>query len=624
MKKYLLDIETSDYQASKITLICLSEVGSPHVKVIENPTDETLRVQAPELFECNNFIGHNIIGFDWPVLTRHFPTLNGYGQTLYDTLVVSRLLYFRIDGGHSLEAWGTRLGLDKLVQPDLAVVTPALIEYCKRDVEILGKLYDFQSKYRTDPNWHQAFRTEHDWAELCQQMHKTGFKFDTARAAELQRQLKGKLDEIIRTIKDTIPPKTVRVKEVTPKKTKSGHFYRRDFTWLRSDDLSAFTEGAPFTVIERVPFNPSSVKQCVELLYTLGWQPTEKTKGHIEFLRGRGKKKQEDREHYLKYGWKVSEVNLASLPETGVPEGARLLALFRSIERRINMIDQWQAATREDGRIHGSIMSIGTWPHRVTHTKPNIGNIVRPFNPKNARTPVEEIKGEFDAALRGLWIADSDALLCGVDIASAHLRILAHLIDDDAFRQSLLAGDPHSFNLAKLQPTCPSRDAAKVFIYTWLNGGKAPKVAQIFKCTVDQAEACLEAYANSIPGLGRLLNETIPADANRGWFIGIDGRKVEYNAEHGMLAGYLQNAEAILLRTAAIWTTNELVERALPARLINAVHDELQFECFGDKELATLVGDLTAANIRKAGLHYQLRCPIDADYKIGKNWKESH
>ena len=79
---------------------------------------ESMREAMQILEEADEIIGHNIIGFDIPVLRKLF-NFNPSGK-ITDTLVLSRVLYpdrpkpEGVKGrGHSLEAWGRRLGFPK-------------------------------------------------------------------------------------------------------------------------------------------------------------------------------------------------------------------------------------------------------------------------------------------------------------------------------------------------------------------------------------------------------------------------------------------------------------------------------------------------------------------------------
>ena len=52
------------------------------------------------------------------------------------------------------------------------------------------------------------------------------------------------------------------------------------------------------------------------------------------------------------------------------------------------------------------------------------------------------------------------------------------------------------------------------------------------------------------------------------------------------------------------------------------VHDEQQTEC--EPEIAEGVGQMFVLSLRKAGEHFNLGIRIDGEYKIGKNWAETH
>ena len=61
---------------------------------------------------------------------------------------------------------------------------------------------------------------------------------------------------------------------------------------------------------------------------------------------------------------------------------------------------------------------------------------------------------------------------------------------------------------------------------------------------------------------------------------------------------------------------------ALDAKFVANIHDEWQMEVRED--IAEHVGELAVACIIKAGEHYNLRCPMDGEYKIGDTWSETH
>jgi DNA polymerase I-like protein with 3'-5' exonuclease and polymerase domains len=52
------------------------------------------------------------------------------------------------------------------------------------------------------------------------------------------------------------------------------------------------------------------------------------------------------------------------------------------------------------------------------------------------------------------------------------------------------------------------------------------------------------------------------------------------------------------------------------------VHDEVQFSC--EAEEADTLGNEFVSAIRQAGDDLNFNCPLDGEYQVGNNWKETH
>ncbi len=91
---------------------------------------------------CDVLIGHNITGFDIPLLEKLFNYKVDRKIKIRDTLIMSQILdYKRFPEGHSLEAWGSFLGYPKIKFDDFSKCTPEMIEYCAKDTEIAVRIY---------------------------------------------------------------------------------------------------------------------------------------------------------------------------------------------------------------------------------------------------------------------------------------------------------------------------------------------------------------------------------------------------------------------------------------------------------------------------------------------------
>lgn len=270
----------------------------------------------------------------------------------------------------------------------------------------------------------------------------------------------------------------------------------------------------------------------------------------------------------------------------------------------------------------------------MSHSDPNSANIYaawpkdnkgNPIPPKNA---VEEIKKDYDDRLRALWTTNH--YLVGTDADGIQLRILAHYMDSDAYRHAILSGDKakgtdiHSLNMHALGPICRSRDSAKTFIYAWLLGAGLGEVGRILDCGSDEAQEAVQNFLDSLPELKKIKQEQIPADAKRGYFVGLDGRRVNCTSKHLMLAGYLQNGEAVVMKHANVLWRRWADEEGINYKQVNFVHDEWVTECVGYEEEAERLGVLQKLSIKQAGEDLGVRCPLEGQYAVGKNWYEVH
>jgi len=110
-------------------------------------------------------IGHNIIGFDLPIIKRIFPWFS-FGGIIIDTLILSRLFHpnlldidkksnkipSKLYGRHSLEAYGYRLDEHKgdfAANTDWKEWSQEMEDYCKQDVIVTKKLCEHFHPYLT-------------------------------------------------------------------------------------------------------------------------------------------------------------------------------------------------------------------------------------------------------------------------------------------------------------------------------------------------------------------------------------------------------------------------------------------------------------------------------------------
>ena len=573
--------------------------------------------------DADEVIGHNIIGYDLPVLHDLLGLVVHPSRTT-DTLILGHLLRYTIDNGHSLDAWGERFKVPKVGKDvDFSKYSPEILERCVRDVEITVKLYRYLVSKLGGPEWKEAIDVEHKMAWVCQDMHDTGFSFDHDTARLLYEELRRKVDRLDEDLRTAFPPKLRPVREITPKATKHGTISKANLPrdWI---DLSNLSVDSPFTLCTSQPFNAASPKQVVERLNEVGWKPTEKTKGHEELLKKRRRTQEENLrlEDYKKYGWKINETNLATLPDTA-PHACHSLVERIMLGSRLRTLEEWfKSYDAEDGKVHGRFNSIGTWTHRMSHRAPNMGNIAARKSIKYAGSRLKTMALDLGTRMRQLWgVTDDNYWLVGTDASGIQLRIFAHYVNDPVLTEAVVSGDPHQVHADILGI---SRDDAKTFIYAFLLGAGDAKIGEIVGGNKTRGAELKQQFIEAYPGLTTLRNSDIPRDADRRYFEGLDGRLVFCDNAHLVLAGYLQNGEATIMKHANLEWRQYAARIGVEFKQVNFVHDEWQTEVMGSREEAELLGKAQVKAIEKAGRKFNLRCPLTGEYRLGKNWLETH
>lgn len=622
--KYVVDIEANGlHNPTQVWCAVLREVDTGEVYTYDYRTN--FLGLKERLRDADVIIGHNFIGYDYGVVDRLLD-IRLPRSKVYDTLIVSRLYKFKLDGGHSLENWGRLLGVEKVgLDIDFSRFSEKMINRCITDTHINLLVYNLLKERLDGKGFEEAISVEHDSAWVCRDMGLAGFSFDIDNCQRLRDGLAIKVKELEDLIAKDFPPRAKFIREYNPRLTKYGTISKTSVPrgW---SDLSQLSCDAPFSLIEWQPFNPGSPKQVVERLNEFGWRPTEKTTAHLEA------EKQKDKErlaHFRTWGWKVNEANLATLPEDA-PEGARKLVHWLMLAARVRRLDEWKGLYNpSSGAIHGKFNSIGTWTHRMSHSNPNMGNVSAKKSIKYKTKELYDSAVELGGKMRALWKARDNALLVGCDMEGAHLRILAHYMDDKKFTEALVSGDkeigtdPHSLNKTLLGHVCQSREVAKTFIFAWLLGAGVKKISEIFGCSLQEAKEASESFIQGYPGLKKLKSEIIPKYAAQGYFPGLDGRLVICDDEHLILAGMLQNGEAVIMKHANRLWRKELDELGIRYTQVNFVHDEFQTEVYSLED-AKIVGEVQAKAIKTIGERFNLRCPLSGEYKIGENWLKTH
>ena len=76
------------------------------------------------------------------------------------------------------------------------------------------------------------------------------------------------------------------------------------------------------------------------------------------------------------------------------------------------------------------------------------------------------------------------------------------------------------------------------------------------------------------------------------------------------------------MKKALMLLNDKATKEKLDFKFVANVHDEWQVEVV-EKDVETF-GSLAVQAIKDAGDYFNMECPLDAEYKVGDNWSETH
>jgi len=540
-----LDLEANGLTPDTIWCVVTKENGVTLVHGDPDSLSEALR-------GSQSVVGHNLIGYDMPVLERLWG-ITVAPERVLDTLVLSRLYEPSKSGGHSLRNWGECLGFPKGDHTDWSQLSQEMIDYCIRDVEVTEAVHQklMQDMTCFSPN---CIELEHKVQASVQQQEINGWTLDQPLARDLCATFKERMNEIEEDLQQKFPPIVhERWSEKTGKQLK--------------DKVEVFNVG--------------SRQQIAKRLSSLG----------VRFD-------------------KVTEkgnpiVDEAVLETIDLPE-AKVVSEYLMLQKRYAQVNSWLEHVKEDGRVHGRVISNGAVTGRMTHQSPNMAQVPASHSP-------------YGHECRSCWTVPEGKKLVGFDASGLELRMLAHYMKDEDYTNEIINGDIHTANqrLAGLE----SRNQAKTFIYALLYGAGDEKLGSVAGGGRTTGKKLRESFLNNLPSFAALKDRVSNA-SSRGYLTGLDGRRLLVRSEHSALNTLLQAAGAIVMKKALVILDDYAKLWKLDYKIIGNIHDEVQSEV-AEKD-AEKFGWLAVECLKAAGLEFNLRCPLDGEYKVGTTWADTH
>ena len=576
MKQIVFDIEANGLNPDTVWCIIAYEREAKEYIEWSGNTLPNFKDWIAEQEELE-VIGHNIIGYDIPVLEKLL-NVDFSNCKVTDTLVMSRLAEPSRLGGHGLENWGQLLHQPKGEHSDWLNFSQDMVEYCKQDVRVNELVYQRLLRDLRDFGT-ESVVLEGQVQRIISKQIENGWLLNQRAAFNLLGELKEKKFDLEDKVHEKFKPLPTFIKEITPKVKKDGTYSIVGLKFLGDQWEIAV---APFSRLDYPEFNLGSRQQIGRYLKYFGWKP----------------------ETFTDKGQPIVDEGVLSKVK-GIPE-AELIGEYLMIQKRIAQVQSWLDAVKDDGRVHGYVNANGAVTGRMTHSSPNMGQVPAGYSP-------------YGKECRAVWVVPDGYKLVGMDASGLELRMLAHYMNDKDYTNEILTGDIHTAN--QLAAGLDTRSQAKTFIYAFLYGAGDAKIGSIVGGTARDGRRLKAKFLKNTPALGA-LRERVGVASGRGFVFGLDRRKVSIRSEHAALNSLLQSAGAIIMKKALCILDEYATLHKIDYKIIGNIHDEIQTEV-ATKD-AERFGRLATASIEAAGLHYKLNCPLAGEYQIGDNWSETH
>ena len=173
-------------EATRIWCAATCDVETGETKAY---TEDMLEEFIKELESADLVVGHNVFGYDIPILERLVRKVNA---NFLDTLVISRMIWpdkpMLPGQSHSLKSWGLLLGEHKTdYMGGFDSFNQEMLDYCVQDTIVTAKIYKYQEDFRKKNE--KAIAMEMKVARIISSQVENGFGFDLAQAEETEKQL---------------------------------------------------------------------------------------------------------------------------------------------------------------------------------------------------------------------------------------------------------------------------------------------------------------------------------------------------------------------------------------------------------------------------------------------------
>lgn len=323
--------------------------------------------------------------------------------------------------------------------------------------------------------------------------------------------------------------------------------------------------------------------------------------------------------------WGTDSSVLESLAEQGEEIAARVMDWRQLSKLKSTYADALVGQIDpQTGRVHTNFQMAATTTGRLSSTDPNLQNI--------------PIRTEEGGRIRKAFIAAPGHSLISADYSQIELRLLAHVADIPALKESFEKGeDIHArtasevFGVPMAGMDSATRRRAKAINFGIIYGISAFGLARQLGISAGEAKSYIDAYFKRYPEIRAYMDATKEQARTDGFVLTPFGRRcwvprikdkipaLRAYAERQAINAPLQGGAADIIKRAMILLPKALKDAGLGAKLLLQVHDELLFETpDGEAEQAAKL----AQEVMQSAA--SLSVPLVVETGIGKNWGKAH
>jgi len=267
-----------------------------------------------------------------------------------------------------------------------------------------------------------------------------------------------------------------------------------------------------------------------------------------------------------------------------------------------------------NGKLYADFIQWGAETGRFSSRNPNLQNIPNPEASENGK------------AIRNLFIAPEGHKLIVADYSQIEPRVIAAMSKDPIMMDNYLTGGDLYTTVGNTVGV--DRKAGKVLVLAMAYGVGPDKISSQIGCTVQEAKALLNAFAEKFPSVSKYKQTVVGVSRKKGYVTTIMGRrrylpdinsrvmKFRASSERQAFNTRIQGSAADIIKLAMIRAYERLPKEA---KLILTVHDEL----------VTIAPDHLVEQAKEAirdameGIDL-LPIPLISDINVVQRWGEGH